>query len=232
MLFRAADRSCGICGGTAFAAGPGGRLAANGRPPRCEGCDSLERHRALRRLMERLPGAALAWRRGLQFSPDPALRPEWFRSFEVSVYNGDNSLDLTRLDRADASYDFISLNMVLEFIRDAKRAFAELMRILAPLGLLQIGFADAESRSASLDYDVAQGNYDRGQGYFHLFGRDLAAYFDLAGGGASHVVLSDRDPATGVDTAFHFFSKCATALALLAATVREMRVLMHDAPPG
>ena len=229
MLFRPADGSCDICGGTAFAAGPGGRLAASGKPPRCEGCDALERHRALRRLMEWLPAAALSWRRGLQFSRDPSLRPEWFRSFEVSVYNGANSLDLTRLDRADASYDFVSLNMVLEFIPDAKTAFAELMRILAPDGILQIGFSHAEGRAATLDYPAEQGDYGKGQGYFHLFGRDLAGYFELSRLGGSCVVLSESDAATGVATDFHFFAKGKAATAALAASVGQMRALMNDA---
>ena len=229
MLFRPADGSCDICGGGAFAAGPGGRLAASGKPPRCEGCDALERHRALRRLMERLPAAALSWRRGLQFSRDPSLRPEWFRSFEVSVYNGANSLDLTRLDRADASYDFVSLNMVLEFIPDAKTAFAELMRILAPDGILQIGFSHAEGRDVTIDYGVEQGEYGRGQGYFHLFGRDLAGYFELSRLGGSCVVLSESDAATGVATDFHFFAKGKAATAALAAAVGQMRALMNDA---
>jgi SAM-dependent methyltransferase len=229
MLFRPADGSCNICGGGAFAPGPGGRLAATGKPPRCEGCDALERHRALRRLMERLPAAALSWRRGLQFSRDPSLRPEWFRSWEVSVYNGENSLDLTHLDRADASYDFVSLNMVLEFIPDARTAFAELMRILSPDGILQAGFSHAEGREATLDYPAEQGDYGKGQGYFHLFGRDLADYFELKRHGASFVVLSESDAATGVATEFHFFARGGGATALLAATVRQTRALMNEA---
>jgi SAM-dependent methyltransferase len=229
MFFRPADRICGICGGGAFAAGPGGRLAANGKPPRCEGCDALERHRALRRLMERLPAAALGWRRGLQFSRDPSLRPEWFRAYEVSVYGGDNSLDLARLDRADASYDFVSLNMVLEFVPDAKTAFAELVRVLSPDGILQVGFADAESRERTLDYAAEQGDYGRGQGYFHLFGRDLADYFQLARLRVSCVVLTERDVVTDVETEFHFFARDELATALVAATIAQMRALMNDA---
>src|SRR3954452_11848979 len=93
--------TCNICGGGVFAPGPAGRASVNGKAPRCLGCESLERHRLNRLLCQALPIGALAWRRALQFSPDMALAPAWFRSFEVSVYGRENSLDLQRIDRPD-----------------------------------------------------------------------------------------------------------------------------------
>lgn len=44
-----ADARCPICGGSAFAPGPNNRLA-NGKPPTCKTCNSLERHRAINSL--------------------------------------------------------------------------------------------------------------------------------------------------------------------------------------
>jgi hypothetical protein len=75
---------------------------------------------------------------------------------------------------------------------------------------------------------VEQGDYGKGQGYFHLFGRDLAEYFELKRFGAHCVVLSESDAVTGVGTDFHFFAKNEGATALLAATVGQMRALMND----
>ena len=39
-----------IAGGTTLSAGPAGRLTADGKPPHCTQCGSLERHRANRRI--------------------------------------------------------------------------------------------------------------------------------------------------------------------------------------
>ena len=105
---------CVICGGKNFGTGPGGRLAVTGVPPRCESCQSLERHRAIRgffsKIYERDKFANLAV---LQFSEDSAVRPEWFGSYEFSVYGGHNSLDLQNVERASASYDLVICNHVL-----------------------------------------------------------------------------------------------------------------------
>jgi hypothetical protein len=215
VLFRLVDSACNICGGVAFGNGPGGRLSSSGKSPRCEKCDSLERHRALRRLYERLPAGALSWRRGLQFSADVSIRPEWFNTYEISIYGGSNSLDLNRIERADGAYDFITANMVLEFIPDARKGFRELARILSVGGLLQIGFSNAGTRGTTLDYDEAQGSYQAGQGYFHLFGRDLNDYFELKALGVTYIELEERDYVTDTSSTFHFFSKDPADLATL-----------------
>jgi hypothetical protein len=218
MISESANVSCNICGGSTFAHGPGGRRSPTGKWPRCVQCGSLERHRALRRLMRRLPIEALDWRRGLQFSPDVSFRPDWFQSYEVSIYQGPGSLDLHEIARPDGCYDFVTLNMVLEFITDAKKGFRELLRILSPLGLLQIGFADAVGREECIEYPVAQGDHDAGQGYLRLFGRDLGTYFDLERLGASLVALSESDAVTGFRTYFHFFAKDSAELEVLTRT--------------
>src|SRR5262249_10269873 len=129
---------CNICGGGEFSPGPRGRMSSSLRPPCCVKCGSLERQRVQRAILQRLPPGFLANRRCLQFSQDVALDPKRFSSFEVSVFEGTNSLDMERIDRPDASYDYVALNHVLEFVPDDRKAFAELVRILSPDGILQI----------------------------------------------------------------------------------------------
>ena len=69
--------ACPICGSTSFVPGPKGRMAPNGRMPRCAKCRSLERHRMFRMMFERLGPERLPRRRdAIQFSPDPTLDPE------------------------------------------------------------------------------------------------------------------------------------------------------------
>ncbi len=45
---------CNICENDTFGAGPGGRMSLTGASPRCEKCQSLERHRIYRKVFEKL----------------------------------------------------------------------------------------------------------------------------------------------------------------------------------
>ena len=99
-LPRAADTACNVCGGTTFMLGPNERLSSTRKPPRCTSCKSLERHRQLRLVYARLPREMLSRFEVLQMSPDISVVADWFASFEVSVFGGENSLDLQALVRA------------------------------------------------------------------------------------------------------------------------------------
>lgn len=65
-------------------------------PPRCEKCQCLERHRAYRGVFEGLRDDGFKEKIFLQFSQDRTVEPDWFASHEVSIYAGDNSLDLQK----------------------------------------------------------------------------------------------------------------------------------------
>jgi SAM-dependent methyltransferase len=215
----AISAACNICGGTTFGPGPAGRMTADGKPPHCTQCGSLERHRANRRIFESLPIGFLSWRRGLQFSPDMALSAAWFRSFEISIYGGSNSLDLQRIDRADNTYDFVSLSHVLEFVPDDQASFSEIIRVLDPAGLIHLVLSQPEGRTNSLDFPAATGTH----GYFHLYGRDFAERFRLRARELHLLIVASRDPVTGAREVTHFITKSARLLdgikaALMAAT--------------
>jgi hypothetical protein len=168
-------------------------------------CESLERHRANRRLFETLPLGFFAWRRGLQFSPDMALSGAWFGSFEVSIYGGTNSLDLQSITRADDSYDFVSLSHVLEFVRDDHAAFTELVRILSPPGLIHLVLSQPDSRPHSLDFETPTGTHR----YFHLYGRDFAQRFRLPERALNLLIVASRDPVTGARELTHLIARSA-----------------------
>ena len=197
------DGACNICGGTAFGPGPGGRLSRTQQLPACSTCGALERHRSLRTIFDDLPLGLFYRSAALQFSRDPSLEPRWFRTFEQSIYGGDNSLDLQQIDRPDNAYDLISLNHVLEFVPNARKAFAELVRISSAGGLIQIGFSEADKRDACIDCDKPSGPH----GHYHLFGVDLGAYFDLEAHGMRCCVCRSVDPVTGQAESFHFFAR-------------------------
>ncbi|MFV3126373.1 class I SAM-dependent methyltransferase [Niveispirillum sp. KHB5.9] len=212
--------SCNICGGSVFRTGPSGRMSENGLLPGCCHCGSLERHRGNRALFNRLPIGALSWRGALQFSPDMALSPAWFKSFEVSTHGGENSLDLQAVDRPDGAYDFITLSHVLEFVPDDHAAFGELVRLLSPRGLLHMVLSRPQTRAQCQDFltSVATTGEHR---YFHLYGRDIAERFRFKERGLHLAVTMADDPVTGVSEAVHFVAKDANTLdALMIAMGR------------
>lgn len=194
---------CNICGGAEFEPGPRGRLGPDGGPPRCSKCGSLERHRALRRAFMLIPRPMLAWRRALQFAPDSSLDESWFRSYEGSEYEGENSIDMQAIDRADDSYDFISLSLVLEFVPDDRKAFGELLRVGSDDLILHITFASGLTDEKTTHTDEPSGQY----GHHHDYGRDCEEWFDTAAQGLSTLILETPDPVTA-DTTYPFCFFC------------------------
>jgi hypothetical protein len=194
---------CNICGGTEFAPGPRGRLTPDGQEPLCLGCRTLERHRALHRAFSVIPPTALSWRRALQFAPDRSLDPSWFRSYEGSVYGGKNSIDVTAIDRVSDSYDFISLSLVLEFVRDDRGAFAELVRVGSPRCILHCTLSFKIGSEHSSHYDPPKGVW----GYYHEYGCDLEEWFGTAQHGLSTLLVRVADPVTRHDIMFFLFCR-------------------------
>lgn len=192
---------CNLCGGLEFGAGPGGRMSDSGLPPHCKTCGSLERQRIIRKIFQSFPIGFLDWRRGLQFSADNSVDPSWFRTYEVSIFGGENSLDIQSITREPDTYDFISANHVLEFIPDARLAFDELFRILSQKGIIQISFSAPMIRNSTEDFSTPFGPH----GAFHLFGKDIISYFNCASKGLVTLAILDSDPCTGVKEIVHLF---------------------------
>jgi hypothetical protein len=221
---------CNICGGAEFVPGPNDRLAETGAPPRCSGCFSLERHRSVRECFSRFPAELLGWRRAIQFAPDRSLDPGWFRSYEESQYEGENSIDLQEVDRPAGSYDLISLSSVLEFVPDDRRAFSELLRIGSPGCIVHCTFTPAATDAPTHHYDRPHGTFGRR----HLYGTDLTEWFETAARGLTAVVTVAVDPVTGVEETVHFFCREPGDAEVLSASLAsgsppfEVRV----APPS
>lgn len=194
---------CNICGSGSFGLGPNGRRAVNGNLPRCLGCEALERHRIVRRIFQSVPQEFLSTRKALQFSRDPGLDPRWFKSFEVSIFDGENSLDIQSIDRRDESYDFISLSHVLESVPDDISGFNELCRILSPQGLMHVSFGSPLSRDKTADLDSPIHEWKA----HHLYGRDLASRFKCKEKGLTTLEVKATDPSTGTREVVHLFMR-------------------------
>lgn len=195
--------ACSICGGYNFGPGPNHRMSLTGKAPCCKKCGALERHRILRKIFESFPLGFFDWRNAIQFSHDKGIDENWFRTFEVSIYEGKNSIDLQAINRPDGIFDFISLNHVLESVPDDRVAFAELCRVLSPRGVMQICFGSPMSRETTVELPEPQFEWKA----HHLYGRDLITRFRCHELGVNVLAVEEMDPCTGASEVVHFFFK-------------------------
>jgi SAM-dependent methyltransferase len=200
---------CSICGGIEFGFGPGGRLSVTGQKPYCITCGSLERHRAVRSIFLNLRDNTFDSARALQFSNDPSIDHSWFRKVEMSIYGGENSLDLMRIDRDSASYDIVICNHVLEHVQYDNAAMVELLRIVAPLGFLFLTFPDPARCEQTIEFAAADPQrYD----HWRLYGRDVVERFRRYLPGAWVLSHNAEDPVTGAaDVAYLLTREAVTA---------------------
>jgi SAM-dependent methyltransferase len=197
---------CSICGGRKFTRGPNGRLGAMGRKPRCARCGSLERHRAFRKILLALGPGQLRSLRCLQFSRDPSIDGQWFDRFEFSVFGGQNSLDLQRIDRPDGSYDAIICNHILEHVLDYRAALRELARILSARGFLFLSFPDPYHAERTADWGYP--DPDKFLHYRH-FGRDVEEAFRHEMPDCYVVAVTTKDDVTGSGDMAYIITRCS-----------------------
>lgn len=204
---------CNICGCDRFGPGPGGRMSYDGRtPPRCTGCQSLERHRAFRALFQALRDDAFASASVLQFSNDRSSDKSWFARHELSDFEGANPLDLQAIDRPDDSYDIVVCNHVIEHVERDRDAMRELLRVVRPDGFVFLSFPDPLRRATTDDW----GYPDESQhGHYRLYGEDVRDKFAEVLPDASVIRVVASDPATGS-------TECVFLLARNEAVARDL----------
>ncbi|MBL1217491.1 MAG: methyltransferase domain-containing protein [Planctomycetes bacterium] len=219
--------TCNICGASDFGPGPGGRRSVTGDLPRCTSCGSLERHRAIRDTFERVTSCDCTDRNVLQFSPDPAVRKEWFGAHEVSVYEGENSLDLMAIDRPDGTYSIVIGNHVLEHVSDDRAAFREIFRVLKPDGFAFVSFPDPMRRSVTSDWGYP--NWDD-HGHFRKYGRDVIEKMGEELPAATILEYIAADPVTGVEDLVYFICKGGPITDQLLGVLPAGRVSIGSSP--
>lgn len=160
--------------------------------PHC-GCNDRDRHLWMYMSAAGLP-EQLAGQRVLHLAPEQSLEPR-IRSCNPSQYvRGDlfpARAGITRVDAeampfADASFDLIIANHLLEHVSTPQRALAEFVRCLAPGGMLiaQTPYAPKMKHTFEVDVpptqDFASIYYGQAD-HVRLFGRDIGALFNAAG---------------------------------------------------
>lgn len=175
LAHQGTPRLCPICGYE-------GRFAPVRHKPEiwCPQCDSRPRHRLLKLWMDRaaaIPEGADV----LHFAAEPWVR-DWFddrgATYTTADLNDtfDIQLDITAMDLADASFDVVMANHVLEHVDDAK-ALAEIHRILRPGGQAVITVPVVEGWDTSYEEpDLTEAERHLRYGdptHMRFYGRDI-----------------------------------------------------------
>ena len=175
ISFHGVQHACNICGSTKFKLGPQGRHAPTGMLPVCKTCSSFERHRALNAVYNKLiPQEWISQADALQFSEDTSCSNLPFKSLEISIFGGHNSLDLMQIDRPSKQYSWVICNHVIEHIADDRNAFQEMLRVLADNGVLQLSFPNPYRQLYTIDWGVAD---ESKHGHYRSYGVDVFAKF-------------------------------------------------------
>lgn len=190
---------CPCCGHTARRFFPAGVITKRSHA-RCAFCNSLERHRlAALMLQKNKPTQNIQL---LSIAPEEPLSRFFKNTYNAHITTSDllrNDVDVKAdvcaLPFANASFDMIIANHVLEHVFDDSAAMRELHRVIKPGGqaLLQ---TPIHWDNATTDEDIAASPNERlrrfGQeDHVRLYGRDFVARLTQAGWNAEAVVVKD-----------------------------------------
>lgn len=213
---------CNICLNNTFGAGPGGRMSVTGLPPRCEKCQSLERHRIYRKVFQQLVDESFKARSFLQFSPDRTADPDWFASYEVSTYGGDNSLDLQKIEKESNSYDIVMCNHVLEHVPYDNSALNELLRIIKHDGFIFLTVPSPFSQERTRDWGYAK---QEDHGHYRVYGKDFSSMLKRYLPNAWIASKTDIDDSTNTQDIIFFIGHTKNGIEVILNNLESVEII-------
>ena len=213
---------CNICGNNSFGGGPGGRMSLNGTPPRCEKCQSLERHRIYRKVFSSLIDESFKSLSFLQFSPDRTVDPNWFASYEVSIYGGDNSLDLQKIDRENNTYDIVMCNHVLEHVPYDNAALNELLRVTKKNGFCFLTVPSPMNQERTTDWGFPK---EEQHGHYRIYGKDFEKQLTRYLPFAWIISKTEIDDVTETNDIIYFISETKKGLEKVSKLLSPINII-------
>lgn len=172
----------------------------------CVNCGSKPRQRCLKQVLDQ--NRTSDWKNldVLQLSPDVLpLISDWFNSVEVSIFEGDNSIDLENAERPDRCYDIIVCIHILEHIKNDVKAINELIRMLRPNGQLYLMVPQPVLNPITRDWGYPDEN---DYGHYRMYGRDFKdKLHSIAQESAALNVLEKVDVFTGKKEIIYVLTK-------------------------
>ena len=171
-------RTCPICGYT-------GTFVSVGHPPRwdarCLNCGSRERHRLLWLWITEGGGNKLAGKHILHFAPEKVMARlmrgnPLYETADLHQPGVTHKVDITQVALADASYDLVIANHVLEHIPDDRAAMRELLRLLRPGGMALLTTPINASRQETYENPAITAPAER---HAHFSAEDHVRYYGL-----------------------------------------------------
>ncbi len=195
MLMRVLKNAKGTCKKECPICGYSGLFRAFGNPPRwdarCPSCSSLERHRLLALVLQRVPSIITDGAAVLHFAPEICVRTLLQRSnihytsADLTQADADLKLNIEDINLNDEQFDVIVCNHVLEHVND-KKALSELYRILRSSGVLIIMVPIKEGCDTTYEDDSIKDDKERlvhfGQeDHVRVYGADFITRLTNAG---------------------------------------------------
>lgn len=158
--------TCGYCNSTAF------EIYADRKNAVCVKCEGSARQRCLLEVLNEVKTDSWQCYSALHLSDEPSIKNiyHWFDTVEQSIYEFDNSIDLTNIDRGDDTYNIIFCSHILEHIEDDVTAIREMLRVLKPGGTVFIMVPQPEIHDVTQDWGFPDPDfYD----HYRVYGKDF-----------------------------------------------------------